>query len=235
MTVTGKMLEFEGVHKTDGPSSKELSNLPPIQRVQSAERLSALSGDFIFFNHGLLFTEAGMSHDPVEEFMLKKDDYEAVFAVEYDRPLFKGLKFPGDDTWNRVLLGCKRELWPDLYFLLNTLIAVSSVSKKIYSCFLSNVYIPDPNLWDGTLAGFKVDPKAWGDLCEKSDRGMSGDSRYTDVIFPDYPQSLKIFVAGVSGPSRLAYMRSGIRPYVAYDVAEQETLNLQEVIKSHVD
>ena len=48
MTVTGKLLEFEGVHKTDGPSSKELSSLPPIQRVQSAERLSALSGDFIF-------------------------------------------------------------------------------------------------------------------------------------------------------------------------------------------
>jgi hypothetical protein len=64
---------------------------------------------------------------------------------------------------------------------------------------------------------------------------MSGDSRYTGVIFPDYPQSLKIFVAGVSGPSRLAYMRSGVRPYVAYDVAEQETLNLQEVIKDHVD
>jgi len=231
MTVTGKLLEFEGVHKTDGPSSKELSSLPPIQRVQSAERLSELSGDFIFFNHGLLFTEAGMSHDPVEEFMLKKDNYEAVFAVEYDRPLFRGLNFAKDSTWNRVILGCKRELWPDLYFLLNTMVVVSP--SKIYSCFLSNVYMPDPNLWDGTTNGFKVDPRVWGDLCEQSDRGLSGDERYKNVVSPDYPQNIKIYVSGVSGPNRLAYIRSGIRPYVAYDVAEDKTKELQGVLKGH--
>ena len=222
MTIQGKLLEFEGVHKVDGPSSKEFNNLPPIQKVQMAEKLSALSDDFIFFNHGLLFTETGFTQDPVEEFMLKKDDYEAVFAVEYDRPLFKGLNFPGNSTWNHILLGCKKELWPELYFLLNTLIAVDPATKKIYSCFMNNVYIPDPNQWSGSLDGFKVDPVKWGELCENADRGMSGDSRYADVVFPSYPLPIKIFVTGVSGPIRLAFLKSSLRPYVYYDKAEDQ-------------
>lgn len=226
MTITGKLLEFEGVHKTEGPSFKELNNLPPIQKVQMAEKLSALSDDFIFFNHGLLFTEAGFTQDPVEEFMLKKDNYEAVFAIEYDRPLFKGINFPGDSTWNRILLGCRKELWPELYFLLNTLIAISPITKKVYSCFLNNVYMPDPNQWSGTLDGINVDPLKWGDLCEKADRGLSGDSRYSDIAFPGYPTPIKIFVTGVSGPIRLCFLKSGLFPFVSYDKPEEQAVLL---------
>ena len=227
--ITGKLLEKEGLHRSEGPSSQELKNLPPIQKVQMAESLSALSGDFVFFNHGLLFTEAGFAADPVEEFMLKLDDYQAVFAVEYERPLFKGLNFVGDGSWNKILLGCKVEVWPDLYRLLNTLIAVGS--KGVYSCFMQNAYMPDPNLWTGVMSGIDVSSAKWGEACERADRGLSGDSRYKDVAFPSYPSFIKIYLSGVSGPSRLAYFKSGLWPCVNYDKAEPATLKLQAILE----
>jgi hypothetical protein len=227
--ITGKLLEKEGLHKSEGLSSQELKNLPPIQKVQMAESLSALSGDFVFFNHGLLFTEAGFTADPVEEFMLKLDDYQAVFAVEYERPLFKGLNFVGDGSWNKILLGCKVEVWPDLYRLLNTLIAVGN--KGVYSCFMQNAYMPDPNLWTGVMSGVEVSSAKWGETCERADRGLSGDSRYKDVAFPSYPSFIKIHLSGVSGPSRLAYFKSGLWPCVNYDKAESATLKLQAILE----
>lgn len=229
MTITGKLLEKEGLHKADGLSNQELKNLPPIQKVQMAESLSALSDDFVFFNHGLLFTEAGFTADPVEEFMLKKDNYEAVFAVEYDRPLFRGVNFVQDSSWNNILLGCKRDLWPDLYLLLNTLIAVGY--KGVYSCFMQNAYMPDPNTWSGDTANIKVNPSKWGEICEQADKGLSGDPKYKDVVFPSYPPFIKIFLSGVSGPSRLAYFKSGLRPFVAYDKPEEMTVALQSVLE----
>lgn len=234
LAITGKLMDIEGLYKAEGPSSAELANLPPIRRVQAANCLSDLCKDFVFFNHGLLFTEVGMSEDPVEEFMLKRDKHDAVFAVQYGRPLFRGLDSRWDQTWNSIIMGCRRELWPELYMLLNTLVAVNSAANKVYSCFLSNVYMPDPSGWDGSLVGFKVPPREWGSLCENSDRGMSGDARYSNVIFPDYPQSLKIFVTGVSGPARLAYLKSAPRPYVVYSVPEAKTLALQGVINRSV-
>jgi hypothetical protein len=233
MTIEGELLEIEGLHKAAGPSISELNNLPPVQRVQVADRLSALSDDFVFFNHGLFFTEAGFSVDPVEEYLLVKDDHQAVFAVEYDRQLFKGLDFPNDSTWNRILLGCRRDFWPGLYQRLNTLIAANRFNGKVYSCFMSNVYIPDPNAWNGNKANCDVNPSHWGPMCEMADKGMRGNPEFTGRVFPSSPTGIKIYVAGVSGPDRLAYMRSALRPYVAYDVAEPKTLALQEVLSSN--
>jgi hypothetical protein len=233
MTIKGELLEIEGLHTADGPSISEINNLPPVQRVQVAERLSVLSDDFVFFNHGLFFTEAGFSSDPVEEYMLVNDDTQAVFAVEYDRPLFKGLEFPKDDTWNRVLLGCKKDFWPGLYRRLNTLIAANRFNKKVYSCFMSNVYIPDPNSWSGNKTDCDINPSHWGPMCEMADKGLRGNPDFSGNVFPSKPVGIKIYVAGVSGPDRLAYMRSALRPYVAYDVAEPKTLALQEVLGSN--
>lgn len=231
--ITGKLLEKEGLYCTDSPSIQELNNLPPIQRVQSVDRLSALSGDFVFFNHGLLFTEAGFSSDPVEEYMLTSDKPDAVSAVEYSRPLFKGLSFPKDDTWNRVLMLCRKDVWPDLYLNLNTLIAANRFNKKVYCCFMSNVYLPDPNDWDGDRSKVSCNPSDWGPSCERADKGSRGVKEFEGCLFPSSPAAIKIYVAGVSGPNRLAYMRSGLMPFVDYDVPEDKTLALQGVLGSN--
>lgn len=234
MVITGELFEDTGLHSAEALSVAELNNLPPIQKVQLANRLTELSGDFVFFNHGLLFTEAGFYQDPVEEFMLKKDNYEAVFAVEYSRTLFRGLNFPGDDTWNRVLMGCRIDLWPELYGILNNLVAVSRFSSKVYSCFMHNVYIPDPNSWHGDTASLKVDPSDWGTLCQLADKGLSGEEAYRDSLFPEGIPFAKIFVSGVSGPNRLSYMKSGLYPKVVYSEPESSTLALQGVMSGHV-
>lgn len=233
MHMEGKLLLKEGQHQAETLSGVEFRNLPPIQKVQMTEKLSALSDDFVFFTHALLFTEAKMQYDPLEELMLKKDNYDMVFSVQYNKPLFNGLVFPDGSSWNRILLGCKKEHWLDVYTLLNTMVAVSSVDSKLYSCFMSQAFMPDPNQWDGSTTDIKVNPKRWGELCEMSARGLAGDSRYVDVMFPDKPSSIKIFVSGVSGPKRLAYIKSGLRPYVVYSEPEQQTIDMQGVVNDH--
>jgi hypothetical protein len=70
-------------------------------------------------------------------------------------------------------------------------------------------------------------------MCEMADKGLRGNPDFSGNVFPSKPVGIKIYVAGVSGPDRLAYMRSALRPYVAYDVAEPKTLALQEVLGSN--
>lgn len=234
MDIKGKLLLKEGIHSAETLSNVEFSNLPPIQKVQITERLSALSDEFVFFTHALLFTEIKMQYDPIEELMLKKDAYDTVFAFQYNKSLFKGLTFPDGSSWNNVLLGCKKEHWQEVHQLLNTMVVVSPFDSKLYSCFVSKAFIPDPNAWDGSLSDLDVKPKDWGELCERAARGIDGDHRYKNIQFPTKPLSLQIFVSGVSGPSRLAYIKSGLRPYVVYSDPEPETQMLQGVVNNHV-
>lgn len=232
MAITGKLLEKEGVYLAESVSAKELASLPPVNKAQIAESLSGLLSDFVFFNHGLLFTAAGFYHDPVEEFMLKKGDIESIFALEYNKMLFRGINFKNnpDDSWNKILLGCRAELWPELYQLLNTIIATCSITNKVSSCFMSCAYMPDPNAWNGSTSGLKVSPSSWGRACERADMGMNGDPKYAGVQFPEGIPFIKVFVAGVSGPDGLSYIKSGIRPTVMHEGPEESAIKLQEAI-----
>lgn len=226
----GKLPELEGVYKTDCLSVQELSRLPGISRASLSMRLSDMSSDFVFFNHGSLFTEIRLDVDPVKEFAFQSGDEDSVFFLSYDKPLFRNFV---NGFWNSVIFGCKKELWPALKQLLNSII-FKSLDNKVYSCFVQNVYLPDPYLWKGDTENIKVPVSDWGDLCEKADRGINGDARYTNVVFPAYPPAAKIYVIGVSGPDRLAYMKSGIRPFIVYDDPEPQVLALQEIVNRHV-
>lgn len=222
--------ELEGVYKTDFLSAQALSRLPGIERASASVRLSDMSSDFVFFNHGILFTEIRLDADPIKEFALQSGDSDSVFFLRYDRPIFRNFS---SEFWNTVIFCCKKELWLSLKMILNNII-FKSLDNKVYSCFVQNVYMPDPYLWKGDIENLKVPVSEWGDLCEKADRGIHGDGRYANVPFPSYPTAAKIYVMGISGPDRLAYMKSGIKPFIVYDDPEPETLALQEVINKHV-
>jgi hypothetical protein len=226
----GKLPEPEGVYIADCLSAQELSRLPDIERAGLSLKLSDMQSDFVFFNHGILFTEIRLDTDPVQEFVYRSGQSDSVFFLSYDRPLFRNLV---SAFWNSVIFGCKKELWPELRRTLNGILFKAN-DNKVYSCFLQNVYLPDPYLWNGSTENITVPLSDWGDLCEKADRGLNGDARYSHVVFPAYPEAAKIHVMGVSGPDRLAYMKSGLKPYIVYDDPEPETLALQEVINKHV-
>jgi len=71
-------------------------------------------------------------------------------------------------------------------------------------------------------------------LVKEADKGSKGIKEFEGCLFPSSPAAIKIYVAGVSGPNRLAYMRSGLMPFVDYDVPEDKTLALQGVLGSNV-
>lgn len=131
----GKLPEPEGICIADSLSAQELSNLPAIDRAGISLKLSDMQSDFVFFNHGILFTEIRLDTDPVQEFVYRSGQSDSVFFLSYDRPLFRNLVNP---FWNSVIFGCKRELWPALRTALNSIL-FKALDKKVYSCFVQNV------------------------------------------------------------------------------------------------
>lgn len=222
--------KIEAVKTADDFLSVGVGNITPIERARTAERLSVLQSEFVLFNHGMIFTETKMDSDPVQEFANRTQDSEAIFFLQYDRPLLVGMR---DRFWNSVIFACKKKLWPDLKLILNNLI-FKETTGRVYSCFVHDVYLPDPYLWDGNKSGIKHTSEQWGELCENADRGLNGDARYTNVYFPSRPLPAKIHIIGVSGPIRLAFIKSGLFPKAVYDEPEKEVLILQEALKNHV-
>jgi len=146
----GDLPQAEGVTAAPAPSAAELRSLPHIKKVGFAHRLSEVQQDYAFFTHALLFTHAGFQSDPVEEWMLVNDCPGAVFALEFDQPLFTGLGIPltqHADHYNKLLMGCERPVWDKLYRYLNTLTAADPVRKAYVSAFVNEARMPDPKMW----------------------------------------------------------------------------------------
>ena len=137
-----------GVQAAPAPSRAELRGLPHIRKAQLAHSLHELQGDFAFFSHALLFLEGGFQSDPVEEWMLVNDCPGAVFALEFDRPVFRGHKRPRiGNHYDRLLMGCEREVWDKLYPYLNSITGADSVRKKYVSAFVHQAVMWDPKVW----------------------------------------------------------------------------------------
>lgn len=146
----GELPRNEGAVVAPAPSAAELRSLPHIKKVGFAHRLSEVQAEYAFFTHGLLFTKAGFQHDPVEEWMLVNDCPGAVFALEFNQPLFMGLDIPDPvhgQHYNRLIMGCERPVWDKLYRYLNTLIAADPVKRAYVTTFVHEARLPDPKLW----------------------------------------------------------------------------------------
>lgn len=146
----GALPRADGVQAAPSLSPAEARSLPHIRKVGVTHRLSEMVGDFAFFTHATLFTRAGFQADPVEEWMVVNDCPGAVFALEFDRPLFTGLGIPDrrhGDHYNRLIMGCERAVWDKLYAYLNTIVAADPVRKTYVSTFVNDGRMPDPKAW----------------------------------------------------------------------------------------
>lgn len=145
---TGVLPHAAGVAPATIPSRAELRSLPHIRKSNAAHSLHELQADFAFFTHALLFVEGGFRHDPVEEWMLVNDCPGAVFGLEFDRPVFRGHKRPQIGThYDRLLMGCEREVWDRLYPYLNTITGADPIRKKYVSAFVHKAVMWDPKVW----------------------------------------------------------------------------------------
>lgn len=94
------------------------SSAPDMQAaVYSA---SDMASDYVFFNHGALFTYAGFvegKQDPVQDWYGSQSHTFPVLRQAYRQPIFRGLDARLADinaTWNQVLFGVPKEHWPSL-------------------------------------------------------------------------------------------------------------------------
>ncbi len=146
----GELPRPEGTAAAPSLSAAEARSLPPIRRVELAHSLRAMAADFVFFTHAPLFVCGRFQADPVEEWMAVNDCPAAVFALEFHRPLFAGLRIDDarfGDHYNRLLMGCERPVWDKLYRHLNTLVAADPARRTYLSTFVNEGRMPDPKEW----------------------------------------------------------------------------------------
>lgn len=146
----GDIPREEGVESAPSLSAAELRSLPHIRKVGVSHSLREMTVDFAFFTHAPLFTCARFQADPVEEWMVVNDCPGAVFAFEFDRPLFTGLRIDHPqhaNHYNRLIMGCERGVWDKLYRHLNTMVAADPARKTYLSTFVNEGRMPDPKMW----------------------------------------------------------------------------------------
>lgn len=218
-------------------SAAERRALPHIERVQATQKLADLDRDYVFFTHALLFTHCRADLDPVEEWMLRTGNEGAVFALQYEKPLFAGLRFrqlPGEppaaepDVYDHVLLGCERPLWPQLYMHLNALQVVDRGRRYAASCFLHVVYAAEPRCGLGW-----VNPAVqalWRGRCIAHEKGEQ-EPLAARVRPPAEPPPVRLYALGVSDLDGVVYLETAYRPYpVADPEVEERARQLHEVV-----
>lgn len=157
--VTGRTPVKEGIVDggIDNPSLAELNKLPPLKRVELSDSLSSLSNDFVFFNHTMLFSKAGMDFDPLKEYQLWSGKEDAVSYILFNRPLFDGLDFPDrSGGHDRMLSFVSVEDWPAIERAIGKFTVLSRVHNYMFLCEMTKVKIPDPK-----QPSLTIEPYVW--------------------------------------------------------------------------
>ena len=141
----------------ENPKLSELVKLPPLKRVELSDSLSSLSNDFVFFNHTMLFSKAGMDFDPLKEYQLWAGKSDIISYMVFNRPLFDGLDFPDKSGGHdRVLSFVSVEHWPVIEKAIGKFTVINRASNYMFLCELTKVKIPDPK-----QPSLTIEPYVW--------------------------------------------------------------------------
>jgi hypothetical protein len=119
-------------------------------REINALGLAELSRHWALFNHGALFTYAGMDfrrQDPVREFIAARNLPGAAALHDCSLPLFQGVaRRDSEAVWDRRLGLIKRAYWPDLLNWLAQVIALDADDRCYHRAVPQTLRIVDQPL-----------------------------------------------------------------------------------------
>lgn len=111
------------------------------------------ANDFVFFNHGVLFTHGGFTDDtdPVGDWFSELSTRTDVFKQAFRTPMFEGLDaltFDDRVSWNRVLCGVPKDHWPSLLEHLAGICVLNRKANTVKLVYYGQVEIYDPSYVD---------------------------------------------------------------------------------------
>ena len=145
--LTGKIPVKEGIvdGNIDTPSVEELKKMPALKRVEISDSLVSLSNDFVFFNHTMLFSRAGLDFDPLREYQGWYGKEDIVNYVMFDRPIFHNFDFADKSGKHDFLLAFTSiEHWPTIEKAIGKMTVLNRIKNYMFLCESVKVKIPDP-------------------------------------------------------------------------------------------
>jgi hypothetical protein len=149
--------------KPFGDIMREDLVLDPWKGEKTKFFLSDMAEDYVFFNHGAFFTIcrdtfADGIKDPLSDWYAQAAGEATILREPFGRAIFAGLDAPSLEgrgtTWNQIICGVNKEIWPDLLAFLGGIRLLDEKKRLLYSAFSAKVDVPDPGVIDqkGLLA-----------------------------------------------------------------------------------
>jgi hypothetical protein len=109
-----------------------------------------LADDYVFFNHGALFSYAGFVDDldPIGDWFGTLPSQPLVIKQAYRDPLFEGLPALTIDNrvpWDRILCGVPRSYWDSLLEYISGICVVNRAEQSTQLVYYGMVDILDPS------------------------------------------------------------------------------------------
>ena len=124
------------------PIDKDDPPIPPLEFPTSGT-LGDQAEEYVFFNHGALFTYAGMEVDPVREYALKSS-CKLRFVVA-DKPFFRNVSAGKKEFehWDYSMLAAPISHWEDLSMWLVEAGVLDRTRKAFYKAYYMTVETVD--------------------------------------------------------------------------------------------
>ena len=154
--------------------------IPPFEKleVSSLASLSDLATDYVFFNHGVLFTYGGMNVDPAQEYAIEHKC--EIRMVRMPKPVFKDVSNRKKEFahWDHSLLAVDTNHWVGLSRVLVESGILDLAKRSFYKAYYRPVKIVD---W------FRVDqahaPDDWPTI-RVALFGLDGNTQFIKVVDP---------------------------------------------------
>ena len=171
---TPRVPRMEGLQDGD-PVEKDI---PPFEKleVSSLASLGDLAKDYVFFNHGVLFTYGGMNVDPAQEYVTEHKC--EIRMVMMPKPVFKDVSNRKKEFvhWDHSLLAVDTNHWVELSRALVESGILDLVQRKFYKAYYRPVKIVD---W--FRAGQSHAPDDWP-MIRVALFGLDGNTQFIKVV-----------------------------------------------------
>ncbi len=113
-----------------------------------ARALRELAADLVFFNLGALYLYGHFRDAFLIEYMAELGRDVQIYFHKFNTPIFAGLEFRGDPSWNHGLMAVIVEEWPRLVDFLCSITATYAARDEVCRYGLQAFEVPDPLMLD---------------------------------------------------------------------------------------
>ncbi len=112
----------------------------PFQKLKQGATLADLQKEYVLFNYAPIFLYAGLSINPVQEWINKHNHKQVVFILALDKPV---LHMGAGAIWDRTLWAVEKEYWPSLRSHLGSMATIDRSKGKLCRIIVQTIPVLD--------------------------------------------------------------------------------------------